>query len=423
MIKLGIELPDKNFSGIDLSNPQNGNPGVGGSEYLFALLGMYLKKNSEDIDICIYHYSKNKLPCENKIVNNPYDMLQQMNTDSIDIFIHQINKPSEWYQALRKTKIKSIAWAHVYPAYYEQQEFKRTDNVKRVVFVGKEEYDAYIDSDLICKATYIFNMLNTEKNMHSRVLQNKEVTYIGSLVPAKGFHTLAKVWKNIIERVPDAQLNVIGTGRVYDRNAKLGKYGIAQEDYEKSFIQFLTTPNGEILSSVHFLGLLGQEKEDVLANTMVGIVNPTALTETFCMSAVEMELAEIPVVSKKKWGLLDTVKDKETGFLFSSDKEFEDDIVHLLNDKNLNIQMGKRACRFVKDTFEASIIIKKWNKEIWEVYNGIQPVYQGVQGNYRNDNKWIKMIIRFIRFNLRIRCFPDFETIKEKLRKIKHNES
>lgn len=420
MIKLGIELPDKSIFGIDLSNPKSGNPGVGGSEYLFALLGTYLKETADDIDICFYHYRKNKLPGKDKIVTDPYDMLQKMSSDKIDVFIHQINKPSEWYQALRKTQLKAIAWAHVYPAYYEQREFIKTDNVKRIVFVSKEEYDAYIDSDLICKGTYIFNMLDTTKPKRPRVIENKEVTYVGSLVPAKGFHALAKIWKNILEYVPDAQLNVIGTGRVYDRNAKLGKYGIAQEDYEKSFMQYLVTSDGKILPSVHFLGLLGREKDDVFANTMVGVVNPTALTETFCMSAVEMELAGIPVVSRKKWGLLDTVKDRQTGFLFSSDEEFAEDIVKLLNDKNLNIQMGNDARQFVKDTFEASDIIKDWNKEIRAAYNEIQPEFLGVQENYKNDQKWVKMAVRFIRFNLGIKSFPDWETIKEQLRRIKH---
>lgn len=421
MIKLGIELPDKNVYGVNLSKAKDGNPGVGGSEYLFALLGIYLKESSDDIDVCFYHYGKNKLPGQDKIVTDPYDMLKQMSADAIDLFIHQINKPSEWYQALRKTKLKAIAWAHVYPAYYEQREFIKTDNVKRIVFVGKEEYDAYIDSDLINKATCIFNMLDTKKSMPPRTVGTKEVTYIGSLVPAKGFHVLAKNWKKILESVPDARLNVIGTGRVYDRNAKLGKYGIAQDDYEKKFMQYLTTEDGEILPSVHFLGLLGQEKDNVFANTMVGVVNPTALTETFCMSAVEMELAEIPVVSRKKWGLLDTIKDKETGFLFSSDKEFTNDVVKLLLDKDLNIQMGHRAREFVQDTFEASEITKNWIKEIRAVYNEIKPEYLGAHKNFKNDQKWIKMAVRFIRFNLGIKAFPDWETMKEQLRRIKHH--
>lgn len=420
MIKLGIELPDKNIKGIDLTNPKEGNPGVGGSEYLFTLLGTYLKQEAENIDICFYHYSENKLPEKGKIVTDEYEMLRQMRIDSIDIFIYQVNKTSEWYKALRNTNLRAMAWAHVYPAYYEQKEIIKTENIRRVVFVGKEEYDAYIDSDLICKSTYIYNMLNTDKPLRERNFLNKEVTYIGSLVPAKGFHALAKIWSNVLDKVPDAQLNVIGTGRVYDRNAQLGRYGIAQDEYEKSFMQYLTTPEGKILPSVHFLGLLGKEKEEVFSRTMVGVVNPTALTETFCMSAVEMELAGIPVVSKKKWGLLDTVINNKTGFLFSSEKEFVDCIVRLLKDRELNMKMGVAARAFVKDTFEASAIIKRWKEEIEAVYKEVQPEYLGIQNNYLNDHKWIKRVIRFIRFTLGVKNFPDYATIKNSLRIIKH---
>ena len=32
MIKVGVELPDDKIKGVDLSRPELGNPGVGGSE-------------------------------------------------------------------------------------------------------------------------------------------------------------------------------------------------------------------------------------------------------------------------------------------------------------------------------------------------------------------------------------------------------
>ena len=44
MIKIGVEIPDEKFAGVDLRNPELGNPGVGGSEYLFTLLASQLKK-------------------------------------------------------------------------------------------------------------------------------------------------------------------------------------------------------------------------------------------------------------------------------------------------------------------------------------------------------------------------------------------
>lgn len=419
MIKFGIELIDKNFTGIDLTKLKNGNPGIGGSEYLFALLGMYLQENTSDIDCTIYHYSDNKLCNKDVIVSDEIEMLHKMEEDHIDIFIYQVNKSVEWYSELEKTNLKAMAWAHVYLAYYEQRLLINNSKVKRVVFVGKEEYDSYIDSNLIQKSTYIYNMLNTKKKNVTRNISSKSVTYVGSLVPAKGFHKLAKIWNSIHKKVPDAELYVIGTGKVYNRNASLGKYGIAQADYENKFMKYLTDANGEIIPAVHFLGLLGEEKDDIFLKTMVGVVNPTALTETFCMSAVEMELMKIPVISRKKWGLLDTVVNGETGYLFCTEKTFKKQIVKLLNNVDLNKKMGDAGADFVKNKFEADNVVSRWIEEIKDVYSDIPTQYFKVQGNYFNDNKWIKQIIRFIRFSLGISWFPDFETIKNIGKKLK----
>ena len=47
------------------------------------------------------------------------------------------------------------------------------------------------------------------------------------------------IWPDVVKQVPDAQLYVIGSGKVYDENAKLGKYNIAEESYEKKFMSYL----------------------------------------------------------------------------------------------------------------------------------------------------------------------------------------
>ena len=97
----------------------------------------------------------------------------------------------------------------------------------------------------------------------------KTVTYIGSLVPTKGFHLLANAWKAVLAEVPDAQLHVVGSGKLYDRNSKLGAYGIAEESYENSFIKGITDRAGELLPSVHFHGVMGEEKKELIARTSV----------------------------------------------------------------------------------------------------------------------------------------------------------
>lgn len=416
MIKVGIEVPDEKFSKVDLSKPELGNPGVGGSEYLFTLLASGLKQKG--VDVVIYHYSNNILPpdLDDYIVKDSEAMIQKAEENNIAILIHQVGKTKDWYHMLEETSIKSIAWVHVYLEYYELKLIRMCSNVKRVVFVGKEEYDAYIDDDVIKKSTYIFNMIPTKVEAHQRVCDKPVVTYVGSLVPAKGFHKLAEIWPEVIKRVPNAELKVIGNGKVYNRNAKLGKFGISQEDYEDMFMKYLTDDKGNILPSVHFMGIVGEEKIDIFKNTTVGIVNPTALTETFCMSAVEMEYAYIPVVSKKKWGLLDTIKNKQTGFLFTKQSEFIDRVVLLLQDKKLNRKMGKCAHIFAEKQFSVDVIIPEWIKLIDDISVEKPAEYHKVRQNWGNDYKWIKQVLRFVRFNLGCSVIPSFYDIKNKLK-------
>lgn len=422
MIRIGIELPDRKLTDVDLSHPEKGNPGVGGSEFLFALLAYFLNKSAkEKFEICVIHYGNTKLPegIKSRIASDEIELLDICSESGIDILIHQVSKNLEWYEHLRSTAVKSIAWAHIYLVYSEKKYIEGCDNVKRVVFVGREEYDAYIDEDIISKSEWIYNMIDTSGAVKQRRDDySASVTYIGSLVPAKGFHVLARAWPRIVKKVPDAQLNVIGTGKIYDRGAELGEYQIAQKDYEKSFMTYLTDSNGIILKNVHFWGILGSEKMDIICDTAVGIVNPTALTETFCMSAIEMELCGTPIVSRKKWGLLDTVKHKETGYLFRKERQFISYVVKLLRDRALNKRMSRNARKYVITQFDAEGIILKWNKLIEDVDNDQPPQYDPVKGNYTNDLKWLRIIVRKFRFDYHMPFLPSVMEVKHILKQM-----
>ncbi|MCR5210081.1 MAG: glycosyltransferase family 4 protein [Lachnospiraceae bacterium] len=418
---IGIELHDNNFTGLDLAHPEQGNPGIGGSEYLFVMLATYLKKYYGDkYRVRIYHYSENILPegTEGVMVSSEDDLLERLKTDKTEVFIHHVNRDLSWYEKITATGVADIPWAHNYIHYPEARAIVSCGNVKRVIFVGREEYDSYMDDDIIRKSAFIFNMMNTAECLGERKSDfGKNVTYVGSLVPAKNFHLLAKVWPQILEKVPDAGLRVIGTGRLYSRNAELGKFGIAESGYEDSFMRYLTDSEGNILKNVEFCGLLDNAgRKRIFADTAVGVVNPAASDETFCLSAVEMELHGIPVVSKKKHGLLDTVSHGRTGLLFKNDKEFADSVVKLLQNREFNDKMGKNARDTFKDRFEAADIIKEWDQMLDDVIAGRDARYVKPQGNYSNDGKWIRMMIRALRFGIGLRFIPSISAMKYKLK-------
>lgn len=423
MIKIGVELPDYNLINVDLSSPENGNPGVGGSEFLFSLLAFELeKKYGKEFEVYIMHYSKTvKIPNNigEILIDSNIELIDKCSEREFDILIHQVSKSNDWYDYLSKTELYSIAWAHIYLTFEEQIAIENCKNVKRVIFVGKEQYDSYVDEDIICKASWIFNMLNTNSDILKRKKDYEDnVTYIGSLVPAKGFHVLAKIWPQIVEAVPTAKLHVIGSGKVYDREANLGKYGIAQNSYEELFMPYITDKDGNILDSVIFHGIMGEEKKEIIVNTAVGIANPTALTETFCVSAIEMELIGVPVVSKKKWGLLDTVISGKTGYLFSSEKDFVSKVILLLKEREKNKILGDNARSFVRSSFDVDVIMPKWYEIIKCVVQNKKNIYDAPKCNFFNDCKWIKVVIRMFRFELGLKIFPSFNTCKNRIKKM-----
>lgn len=420
-MKIGLLFEDFKFSNLDLRYPENGNQGIGGTEFTFLMLMRYLKINYPDMEIITYHNNKNNILPEgviSKIIIDDLNLIKQVKEDLIDIFIFRSNKNNEWYKKINDNNIRSIVWAHNYVKSSELNVIAKANAIKRLVFVGKQQYDTYIDHDVINKSIYIYNMFNCSVKEYNRKKNlSKTVTYTGSLVYTKGFHILAKEWKKILKEVPDAKLNIIGSGKLYDRNSKLGKYNVADEKYEDMFMKYLVDENGDILESVNFLGVLGQEKLDIYNNTMVGIINPSGMDETFGISAVEMEACGIPIVSKKVNGLVDTIKDKETGLLSYSKRRFRKDIIYLLKNEDINNKLGCKAKEFVSKEFDPNFLVIQWKVLFDDILKGNEAIYIKPNNYFFNNYKWLRIINRNIK---KISIFKSLPAIAE-LKELKSN--
>ena len=71
------------------------------------------------------------------------------------------------------------------------------------------------------------------------------------------------------------------------------------------------TNDNQVLPSVHFLGVLGEEKNDLLLKCRVGVPNPSGNTETFGFTAIEMQSMGCNITTMKCSGYLDTVFTKD----------------------------------------------------------------------------------------------------------------
>lgn len=332
-----------------------------------------------------------------------------------DVLITKNSVNPEEQAAIERTNLKVILWGHNYYFSDYAQWVSQTRSIKANVFVGKQQYDRYIDHDIITKSLTIFNML--PDFLGERVCRKndgKTVVYMGALVPVKGFLEMAKMWKSIVQAVPEAQLLVMGTGSLYteSKDAKWGSLGIADEEFEKQFLPYVTDEHRNLLPSVKFLGKVGVEKYDYFRNASVGVVNPSARTEIFSVSIMEMALASLPVVTLNKNGFPDSIDDGVTGYLCLSQKEIQSKIIMLLKDKEHNNRLGDAAKKRVKE-FAPEKIIEQWKSLIYRVYkNELVIPYSSPIPPFSNNLKWIRCVLRTLRFTLGLKFIPPFINVE-----------
>lgn len=363
-MRIAFYVPNKNIENTDLSTIHSGNPGIGGTEYAMLSLSYYLS-SYKDLSIHIYSNTtlKNyRADAVRHIADNLQDALQQTRTDNIDIIIvhhseHSMCKNA--FKILEPSKVSVIVWIHNFVSSKYLSFYADATPVKRIVFVGREFYYLYRDHPAVYKSTYIFNGISIPDPVNQLPFNQRknEVTYIGNLIKGKGFHLLAKVWKQVVKECPSARLNVIGSGKLYNRHSKMGKYGIADEKYERLFMKYLCDDNGNILSSVTFHGILGSEKDEIIGNTKVGVPNPTGQSETFGYTAIEMALGGSLITTIKCPGYLDTVC--SSGILYNSQNELAKSIITLLQRKDNNYPA---TLEFIRSNFSYHVISAKWHE-------------------------------------------------------------
>lgn len=417
-MKVAIFLGFGKGDSINACNIDKGNPGVGGTQYCMLELAHYLNKNTD--------YQITIIAQQNYILEKGIDffLLEDENnlcniveTAKMDILILSQFNNIELRTAIAKINCKVITWSHNYIYSDFCQFISKTNSIKANVFVGKQQYDRYIDDDVIDKCTFIHNMFLDNSLSVVRENDSKTVVYMGALVDGKGFAELCSIWQGIIKEVPDARLLVLGSGKLYG-NCQLGKYGIASQSYENKFIKYIVDEKGEIIPSIKFLGIVGEGKTEIFRKASVGVVNPSARTETFCMGVVEMAEAKLPVVTIGKNGYFDTVDNGNTGILANSLEDVKRNIIDLLKNPTKNEKLGNNAKSRI-EKFSPKNIGPQWVKLLNDIYADVyKPKYLMPSKPMNNNNKWIRIIIRFLRYTLHLRFIPSLiklETFVAKL--------
>ena len=77
--------------------------------------------------------------------------------------------PQTFFNQLDENKVKTVLWGHNY--YYSDycNRIANCNAIKANVFVGRQQYDRYVDHKIILKSTYIYNMYPMEKKQKRKL--------------------------------------------------------------------------------------------------------------------------------------------------------------------------------------------------------------------------------------------------------------
>lgn len=390
-MRIGFYFQNERIAGKDLRNVEDGNPGIGGTYYaMLILVKMLSLRDTEKSEFYLFAEDDTYLPENINIVltRNFAELSQRLKDLQIDLLVvNKIGKNTlnkAFFRSISDCNVKIIVWAHCFIPYKELCLYNRNKKVCKVVAVGKEQLMGWCDHPISKKATFIYNICNYPKQVVTPYDERKNiVVYVGSLVPLKGLHLLTAAWPMIKKKIPDAELYVIGSGRLYNKRALMGKYNIADYFYEKVLLKPILDKNGNIDQSVHFMGVLGKEKNGVLNMAKVGVPNPSGLTETFGYTAIEMQLAGAQIATIKCPGYIDTVYCK-AGILYDKTKSLAGAVVSLLESKEYD---SKETISFIKRKFDTDEIIDSWNSLFERAFNDV-PENNNVDFSIIKSTKW-----------------------------------
>jgi glycosyltransferase involved in cell wall biosynthesis len=411
MITLVFYIGAQSGVPIVINDIERVNPGIGGAQYCMLLLAHHLVKDS---NYKVYILGKRKVVANKNMnyvrINTDEEFLPNLDCISPNLILLTHFPYSILKQHLWKVKYGIIIWSHNYLYADFCKYIVKNPSIKANVFVGKQQYDRYIDHDVIKKSIHISNMVHDLQTNGCRLNDSRTVVFMGAIMEGKGFLEMCKIWKGILARVSNAKLLVMGSGNLYDE-VKLGKLGIASEEYETKFFPYISE-NGKLLPSVKFLGVVKEEKIDYFKNASVGVVNPSGRPETFGMSILEMATCELPVVTSTTNGYYDTIINGKTGYLCKTLDEISDKIVMLLQDPRTNNQMGKAAKENLKE-FCPETIVPSWKSLIEATSNNSLEIrYLNVSKPYSVNTKWLRVANRILRHSFHISFLPSIIDIE-----------
>jgi hypothetical protein len=219
----------------------------------------------------------------------------------------------------------------------------------------------------------------------------KRVVFTGHVGEVKGAHRLFQMWPKVRQRVPAAKLLVCGSNQLYGCRRVLGKYGVAEPEFETKYLAPLERQSGSLeASGLELTGLMTPAQlRDLYPGMSLGVVNCNwnGSTETFCCSAVEMLATGLPVFSFARGALPETIG-RSGGAVLATRADLDvatKQIAHLLTTPDRLLALSKMGRAYVESAYDLDSILNHWERLLSD---SPEHLYENTPWDYHRSRRY-----------------------------------
>jgi glycosyltransferase involved in cell wall biosynthesis len=206
----------------------------------------------------------------------------------------------------------------------------------------------------------IYNGVDLESysNPNHEIEYQKFVLYIGRLIVTKNLQVVISAFKDVIRRIPDAQLVIVGEGPM-------------RNNWEKE------VRDNNLSDNVQFRGFVTEEDKKDLLRKCSALVFPS-LVEGFGLVVLEAFAMSKPVLAANVEPFDEIIEEGADGFLLPANDPYSwsEKITSLLLDKSACKKMGQYAKLKVQTKYDERIVHRK-----------MEQLYTEVSMKQRNNSK------------------------------------
>ncbi|MDP8930099.1 MAG: glycosyltransferase family 4 protein [Actinomycetota bacterium] len=197
------------------------------------------------------------------------------------------------------------------------------------------------------------------------------LVFVARISPEKGLHVLLDAFAKVLQRVPDAVLDIVGQEQMVAEGMLVGlsndvRVRDLRRFYGRSYLESLQERlDPAVASRVTFSGWVPHP--EVAEHCREADVYVSAsLCEAFGLGGVEAMACGLPVVGTRVGGLVETVEQGSTGFLVDPDdpSALAEAILRVLENDELRHTLGAAGRRRALELFS-------WERaaeRLWELY-------------------------------------------------------